>query len=115
MVRYHHIMNKLVIMEKNYNNILTALRYYIPLRYWKLNNWDKIIKREEEIEKNIFQYKCSFFTLYFDNELKPITYGKQHVINNRVYYDTNDSNTDGAGTYTLLGCLFWEEQKGWGL
>ena len=66
-------------MEKNYKNILTALKFYIPIKYWNLNDWDTIIKREEEVEENIFEYKCSFYTLYFNEKLEPITYGNQYV------------------------------------
>ena len=38
-------------MEKNYKNILTALKFYIPIKYWNLNDWETIIKREEEVEE----------------------------------------------------------------
>ena len=101
-------------MEKTYQNILTALKYYIPTNYWNLNNWKIIINREEEVEKNIFQYRCSFFTLYFNEKVEPITYGKQYVIDGKVYYDRN-KNKVGAGTYTYLGKLRWDKQSDWGL
>lgn len=101
-------------MEKTKKNILTALKYYIPTRYWKLNDWDTIINREEEVEENIFQYRCSFYVLYFNEKVEPVTYGKQYVIDNKVYYDTN-THSFGAGTYTLLGEFDWEKQWNWGL
>lgn len=100
-------------MEKTYQNILTALKYYIPIKYWNLNNWDVIIKREEEVEKNIFKYECSFYTLYFNDELKPIEYGKQHIIDNKVYYDTSDNGISLA--YLFLGHENWFEQNNWGI
>lgn len=93
-------------MERTYNNILNALRYYIPIKYWNLNNWDIIIKRGEEIEENVFQYKCSFFILYFNEELEPIEYGKQYIIEDKVYYDTSDEDYD-ALAYFLLGYVDW--------
>ena len=101
-------------MEKTKENILIALKYYIPNKYWNLNNWDIIINREEEVKTNVFQYKCSFFTLYFNETLEPITYGKQYVIDDKVYYDRNKSNV-GAGTYTYLGKVKWYKQSDWGL
>ena len=101
-------------MEKTIENIITALKYYIPRKYWNLNNWDIIIKREEEVEKNVFQYKCSFITLYFNEKLEPVEYGKQHIINNQVFYVLN-RNSVGAGTYTLLGEVDWYKQYDWGL
>lgn len=101
-------------MDKTKDNILHALKYYVPIKYWNLNDWDIIINREEEVEKNVFQYKCSFFTLYFNQELEPVTYGKQHVIDGQVYYDRNKSNI-GAGTYTLLGSVDWYKQINMGL
>lgn len=101
-------------MEKTKKNILTALKYYIPIKYWKLNDWDTIINREVEVEKNIFQYRCSFYNLYFNEKLEPVTYDKQYVIDNNVYYDKNTKNI-GAGTYTLLGKFNWEKQNNWGL
>lgn len=101
-------------MEKSYQNILSALKYYIPIKYWGLNNWKKIIHREEEVEKNVFKYKCSFYTLYFNEKVEPITYGKQYVIDNQVYYDTNNDSSIGAGTYTLLGDVDWYSNVDWG-
>lgn len=99
-------------MEKNYQNILTALKYYIPIKHWNLNNWDIIIKREEEVEKNIFKYKCSFYDLYFNEKLEPVEYGRQHIIEDKVYYDTSvDGN---ALAYLFLGHFNWHEQYDWG-
>lgn len=101
-------------MEKTYENILVALKYYIPIKYWNLNNWKIIIYREKEVKKNVFEYKCSFFTLYFNEKLEPVTYGRQYVIDNEVYYDENESDI-GAGTYTLLGVVDWSSEVGWGM
>ena len=102
-------------MKKTYDNILTALKYYVPRKYWKLNNWKVIINREEEVEEDVFKYKCSFFTLYFNSKLEPLTYGKQYVIDNQVFYDRNKDSSLGAGTYTLLGEFDWSKQNNWGL
>ena len=102
-------------MEKTHENIVFALKYYIPIRYWNLNDWDIIINREEEIEEGIFKYKCSFFTLYFNDKLEPVTHGKQYVIDDEVYYDMNKENNIGAGTYTLLGNVDWYNQFDMGL
>lgn len=101
-------------MERTKENLIVALKYYIPIKYWNLNDWQTIINREEEVEKNIFQYKCSFFTLYFNEKLEPIEYGKQHIIDNQVYYDLNKYK-GGAGTYTLLGSVHWYDEDDWGL
>ena len=101
-------------MEKTKNNILTALKYYIPIKYWNLNDWNTIINREEEVKKNIFQYRCSFYVLYFNEKVEPVTYGRQYVIDDNVYYDENTLSI-GAGTYTLLGKFKWQNQHDWGL
>lgn len=97
------------MVEKTYQNILTALKYYVPIKYWNLNNWKIIINREEEVEKNVFKYRCSFFTLYFNEKLEPIEYGKQHIIDGLVYYDRNPK-----GMYAMLGSVDWYNQYDWG-
>ena len=94
-------------------NVLIALKYYIPTKYWNLNNWKTIIHRREEIEENIFRFRCSFYELYFNKYLEPVEYGNQHIIDGKVYYDNNKSNI-GAGTYTLLGDVKWYKQSDWG-
>lgn len=100
-------------MEKNYQNILTALKYYIPIRYWNLNNWDIIIKREVEVEKNIFEYRCSFFILYFNEKLEPVEYGNQHIIDGKVYYFDKDDFINRGDV--VLGRVDWYNQNTWGL
>ncbi len=102
-------------MEKNYTNILTALKFYIPIKYWNLNDWDTIIKREEEVEENIFEYKCSFYTLYFNEKLEPIEYGRQHIRNNKVYYDVSRKGMPNLAGHIFLGYYNWEEHRHWGL
>ena len=102
-------------MEKTKKNILIALKYYVPIKYWNLNDWDIIINREEEVEENVFKYKFSFLTLYFNDELEPLTYGKQYVIDDEVYYDLNKDSNLGAGTYTLLGSVDWYRQFNMGV
>lgn len=101
-------------MKKTYANILTALKYYIPRRYWNLNNWDIIIKRESEVEENVFKYKCSFYNLYFNEKLEPIEYDRQHIIKNKVYYDNSDEGVKPLA-YEFLGYYNWFEQKNWGM
>lgn len=100
------------MVEKTYENILTALKYYIPIKFWNLNDWDIIIKREEEVEKNVFEYRCSFYVLYFNEKLEPIEYGYQHIINDKVYYDTSEGGE--ALAYFYLGRVNWFEIKDWG-
>ena len=64
---------------------------------------------------NVFQYKCSFFTLYFNEKLEPITYGNQSVIDNKVYYDMSSFvEGDDNRADCILGFADWENQKGWG-
>lgn len=101
-------------MEKTEKNIITALKYYIPIRYWKLNDWKTIVSREEEVEKNIFQYKCSFYKLYFNEKLEPVHYAEQKVIDDEVFYDTSNDNPN-IPAYTYLGKLNWDKQHDWGL
>jgi len=100
-------------MEKTYENILTALKYYIPIKFWNLNDWDVIIRREEEVEENVFRYRCSFYELYFNEKLEPIEYGYQHIIKNKVYYDTSEGGD--ALAYWFLGYVDWDKRNNWGL
>ena len=58
------------MINKTKEEIRICLMYYIPRKYWVLNDWDIIIKRCYEVEDNVFLFKCSFFDLYFDNEIK---------------------------------------------
>ena len=101
-------------IKKSRQEILTALKFYIPIKYWNLNDWNTIINRCREVEEGIYKFKCSFITLYFDENLKPVTYAKQYVIKDEVYYDLNKHNY-GARTYTLLGDVNWENHTDWGL
>ena len=101
-------------MEKTYNNILSALKYYVPIKYWNLNNWDIIIKREEEVEKNVFKYKCCFYTLYFNEKLEPIEYGYQHIIKDKVYYETGEGKNPNPLAYYFLGFVEWDKRTTWG-
>ena len=101
------------MVKKTYENILTALKYYIPTRFWNLNNWDIIIKREEEVEENVFEYRCSFYTLYFNEKLEPIEYGRQHIINDKVYYDNSTGDVPPLA-YFYLGKINWYEMREWG-
>lgn len=102
-------------MEKTTENIICALKYYIPIKYWNLNKWDTIVKREEKVDEDIYAYKCSFYTLYFNSKLEPVSFGRQHIINNEVFYDTNPIENFGAGTYTPLGDIRWYKINCWGL
>ena len=102
-------------MEKTTENIITALKYYIPIKYWGLNDWDVIVRREEEVDVGVYRYKCSFFMLYFNKELEPVEFGRQHIIDGKVYYDTNPIENFGAGTYTLLGDVDWYNSNNWGI
>ena len=67
------------MINKTNEEIEVCLKYYIPNKYWVLNNWKLIIKRCTEVEENIFQFKCSFFDLYFDKDMHPVTYDKMIV------------------------------------
>ena len=102
-------------MEKNYKNILTALKFYIPIKYWNLNDWETIIKREEEVEENIFEYKCSFYTLYFNEKVEPVEYGDIHIKDNKVYYDNSIKGLPNLAGYRFLGYYNWQDHRHWGL
>ena len=99
-------------MEKTYENILSALKYYVPRKYWVLNNWNIIIGREKEIEENVFEYKCSFMTLYFNEKLEPLEYNHQHIIGDDVYYFNKNDFVNRSEI--VLGKVDWYNQNDWG-
>lgn len=89
-------------LEYSDEEIERTLRKYILPKYANLNNWKIIIERAEEIEEGIFAFKCNINqTIYVDQYLQPVSYGKQHIIDDNYYYDFN--TTEGSGTYTLIG------------
>ena len=105
------------MINKSKDEIKTCLMYYIPRKYWVLNDWDIIIKRCTKIKDNVFLFRCSFFQLYFDSEMHPITYGKMIVCetkNNRVYYNFQEYNTYQTEPPIPLGEYDWENQIDWG-
>lgn len=82
--------------------ITNKLQSYVPMKYWELFDWHEIVSRKTEVEKGIYCFDCHFVKLYFNKDMTPVTYGKQRVIKNKVYYDLNEHNY-GAGTLTYLG------------
>ena len=105
------------MINKTKKEIEICLRYYIPNKYWVLNDWDTIIDRCEEVEENIFQFRCSFFSLYFDEDMHPVNYGKMVVCerrNNRVYYDFQKDMEFRTEPMIPLGEYEWENQYNWG-
>lgn len=105
------------MINKTFKEIETCLKYYIPNKYWVLNDWSIIISRMVEVEEGVFQFKCSFFTLYFDKDMHPLTYGKMIVCekkNNRVYYDFEKNLQYQTEPPIPLGEYDWEHQYTWG-
>lgn len=89
------------MINKSNEEIERVLRKYILPKYSNLNNWEIIIRRCKEIEPNIFAFKCNINqTIYLNQDLKPVTYGNQYIVDGNYYYDFNE--TDGSGTYTLI-------------
>lgn len=105
------------MVNKTKEEIETCLKYYIPSKYWNLNDWEMIIKRVEEVEKGIFKFKCSFFNLYFDSDMHPVTYGEMIVCESkdyRVYYDFEKYLPYRTEPPIPLGEYYWENQSDWG-
>ena len=90
------------MVDADNRTIVRTLELYIPMEYWELYDWDLIIKRQKEVKEGIFEFDCHFLKLYFDKDMKPVTYGKQKVINDKLFYDYN-TDEGIAGTYTFLG------------
>jgi hypothetical protein len=82
--------------------IVNILKNLVPMEYWDLFDWTTVISRCKEVEKGIYCYDCHFLKLYFDERMRPVTYGKQKVVGEKVYYDLNETDY-GAGTLTYLG------------
>lgn len=80
---------------------VNILKNYLPMEYWELFDLNLILDRCKEVEEGIFCYDCHFIKLYFDENMIPVSYGKQKIIGDEVYYDLN-KNSYGAGTLTFL-------------
>ena len=105
------------MLNRSKEDIKKCLKFYTPNKYWSLNDWDIIIKRCNEVEENIFEFKCSFYTLYFDKDLHPVSYNKMIVCeskNNKVYYDFEKDLKYRTEPPVPLGAFDWENQYHWG-
>jgi len=91
-----------IIMFNEEKVMTNKLKNYMPMEYWELFNWSEVIARKKEVKKGIYCFDCHFVKLYFDKDMKPVTYGKQKVVDGKVYYDLNEHGF-GAGTLTYLG------------
>ena len=104
-------------INKSFDEIKTCLKYYIPNKYWDLNDWSTIIERVEEVEEGIYQFRCSFYTLYFDENMRPVTYGNLIVCesrNNNVYYDFQKYKEYSTEPPIPIGDYDWENATDWG-
>ena len=90
---------------KTTDEIISILKDYVPVEDWDLNDFETIVSRATEVKTGVFKFTLSFMNLYFNKDMKPLEYDKQHIIDGMVFYDFNDEDIDGAGTYTYLGDL----------
>ena len=90
---------------KTTDEIISILKKYVPVENWELNDFETVVERATEVKTGVFKFTLSFMNLYFDKDMKPVSYDKQHIIDDMLFYDFNDDNTVGAGTYTYLGDL----------
>ncbi len=88
--------------DENRKLVRDILRNYISVEYWDLFDWDMVIDRRQKVDDNVLCFDCHFIKLYFDEDMTPVTYKEQRVINDKVYYDMNNESS-GAGTLTYLG------------
>ena len=105
------------MINKTRKEIEVCLKYYVPNKYWVLNDWDTIITRCTEVDSGVFLFKCSFFDLYFDENMHPVTYDKLIVCeskDNYVYYDVEKYNEHRTEPPIPLGKYDWEKQYNWG-
>lgn len=104
------------MINRTKTEIETCLRYYIPNKYWNLNDWNVIIDRCEEVEEGVFQFRCSFYCLYFDENMYPMTYGNVIVCekkDNYVYYDVEKDLGYRTEPPIPLGKYYWDKQYSW--
>lgn len=105
------------MINRTNDEIKTCLKYYIPIKYWVLNDWDMIIKRCVEVSEGVFLFKCSFYDLYFDKDMNPVNYDKMIVCDDKnkwVYYDFDKGMKNQFEPPIPLGAYDWEHQHGWG-
>lgn len=82
--------------------LIKILQRFVPTRYHDLNNWEIIIKRAKIIEDKYYAFRCSFQTIYLNKNYEPVNYDRQHIINGDYYYDYDEGEPGGAGTYTYI-------------
>ena len=94
--------------------ITCALMHYHATRYHLITDYTKVILSREEITVNnttIYKYPCPCQTIYLDSEHYAVTYDKQHVIDDKYYYDFNPDMEDIAGTYEEIGSYEWKRNS----
>lgn len=82
--------------------MVNIFKNFIPIEYWDLYDWTTIIKRKKKVKDGVWMFDFHILQLYFDDNMQPVTYGKQKVVGDEVYYDLNE-HVGGAGTLTYLG------------
>ena len=94
-------MDETIIMEK--------LTHYIPHTYMSLFDWKTITERRVVTNEGFYCFDCYFMKLYFTKDMKPITFDKQKVIDDGLYYDFNPEDYEGARYYTFLAKIPLED------
>lgn len=104
----------MTLTDDDIETITCALKHYHSPRYHGITDYKKVINNRTEITVNdtlLYKYPCPCQTIYLNSEHYPITYNKQHVIEDKYYYDFNPDTEDIAGTYEEIGTYEWKRTQ----
>ena len=97
------MIGMVIEVNKRLEEMINALQSYVPIEYWNMFDWKTIVNRGEEVADNIYCFDVFLYKLYFNNEMIPVEYNNQHIMDNMVFLDLNEDSSQGAGTYDYIG------------
>lgn len=106
------------ITQEEIEAITCALQYYLNDLYKEICDYETVIRNRKTttidvggIPQTVYIYECPCQTIYLNSLHYPVSYGRQHIMNNDYYYDFNEYNDeiDQAGTYTRVNDCEWHK------
>ena len=89
-------------VNKTKKEIIQILQHYVPVEYWNIFDWETIMNRCEICDENVYCFNVFLYKLYFDEDMQPLTYEEQHILDGMLFIDENEDSNQGAGTYTYI-------------
>lgn len=108
------------ITDEVIEEVTYALKHYLYEWYKDICDYETVIRNRKEIiidvngvETTIYAYECPCQTVYLNSLHYPMSYGRQHIVNDEYYYDFNivedDDAGEDAGTYTYINTTEWKK------